>query len=95
MKFIFILFLCVCGSRTSDAFRILGIFIHPAISHFRAFQPVLQGLAEKGHEVHVISHFPSKNVPKNYHDIVLENVDDVLTGAFSVEEVSNRIFYQA
>ncbi len=31
-----------------DGIRILGIFPHAALSHFKAFQPILVGLAERG-----------------------------------------------
>ena len=85
--FVFIL-LIICGRFTVDTARILGIFIHPAISHFRAFRPVLRALSNKGHDVHVISHFPEHNPPANYHEYILKQ-DEILTGTAAVDEVRN------
>jgi glucuronosyltransferase len=79
------------GSRTSAAARILGLFIHPAISHFRAFQPVLRELAEKGHDVVVVSHFGEKKKVENYRELLLDQ-DVVLTGTAPVDEVSGGGF---
>lgn len=90
MKFIYVLLLIVLRSQTSESHRILGLFPHPAISHFRAFQPLLRELAEKGHEVVVVSHFPEKNAPESYRDFVLDQ-SQVMTGAYSVDEVSCAI----
>jgi glucuronosyltransferase len=83
------LLLVVLGSRLSESYRILGLFPHPAISHFRAFQPLLVELAALGHEVFVVSHFPFKNAPENYRDLVLDQ-SDIMTGSFSVDEVSGK-----
>lgn len=89
MKIIHILLFIVLGSRTSESYRILGLFPHPAISHFRAFEPLLVELASLGHEVVVVSHFPEKNAPENYRDLVL-NQNDIMTGSASVEEVMSQ-----
>lgn len=89
MKIIQFLLLIALGSRSSESYRILGLFPHPAISHFRAFQPLLVELATLGHEVVVVSHFPVKNAPGNYRDLVLDQ-SDIMTGQFSVDEVSEK-----
>lgn len=52
--------------------RILGIFIHPGPSHFYSFYPVMNALAEKGHDVTSWSYFKVKNPHRNYHEIILE-----------------------
>lgn len=87
MKLFLVFVLTALRSQTSDCHRILGLFPHPAISHFRAFQPLLKELAVKGHEVVVVSHFPEKNPPENYRDLVLDQ-SQIMTAAFSVDEVS-------
>ena len=51
--------------------KILGLFPHPGVSHFHFFHPILRGLAERGHEVTVVSHFPDKSPPIGYQDIPL------------------------
>lgn len=40
--------------------KILAVFPLPGSSHFIMFERVLKGLAQKGHEVDVVSHFPLK-----------------------------------
>lgn len=62
------------GSQISDSLNILGIFPHPAISHFKAFQPVLRELAARGHYVSVVSHFPNRDALANYRDFTLDTV---------------------
>lgn len=87
MKFaaVFSLFLLL-RSHTSESANILGLFIHPAISHFKAFQPLLRGLADRGHNVVVVSHFSEQNRPENYRELLLSD-DAVLTGTAPVDEV--------
>lgn len=52
-----------------NAYRILGVFSHPGISHFAVFQPLLQELAKRGHDVTVISSFPLKHSISGYRDV--------------------------
>lgn len=87
MKFIFVLLFVALRSRTSESFRVLGLFPHPAVSHFRAFQPLLKELAAKGHDVVVVSHFPDGSSSKNYRDLVLDQ-GKIMTNAYTIEEVS-------
>lgn len=63
--------------------RILGLFPHPAISHFRFFQPILRGLADAGHDVTVVGLFPYENAPANYHDVIIPG--EILTSAISLQ----------
>lgn len=66
-----------------NAYAILGLFPHPATSHFNVFQPILRGLADAGHDVTVVSHFPDPNPSKNYKDLVLPG--ETLTNAISLQ----------
>lgn len=52
--------------------RILGIFPINGKSHSLIQQTVMKGLAAKGHQVDVYSHFPSKKPIPNYTDISLK-----------------------
>lgn len=70
----------VCG------YRILGIFPHVGKSHSYAFEPLMRGLAEKGHEVTVISHFPLENPPPTFKDISLKGSLKIWIHAFNLEE---------
>lgn len=69
-----LLFVCY----TADGHRILGLFPHPGISHFHFFHPVMKALAEAGHEVTVVSHFPSKDKIENYKDELLKGKQEGL-----------------
>lgn len=57
--------------------RILGIFPHLGASHFRFFHPIMKRLAETGHQVTVISHFPEKNPHPNYKDLSLNAAEEL------------------
>lgn len=74
----FILLIILCFSArflpSSTAYRILGIFPHPGITHFYFFHPIMRGLADAGHDVTVLSQFPDPNPPKNYKDLLITGV---------------------
>ncbi len=55
----------------SSSLRVLGLFPHPGISHFNFFHPIMLGLAEVGHDVTVVSHFPYDRAPSNYKDLII------------------------
>lgn len=63
-------------TNSVESLRILSLVPTPAISHFKFFQPILQGLAEAGHDVTVYGFFPNKDAPSNYHDVDLSSPDD-------------------
>lgn len=70
-------------SGPTDALKVLGLFPHPAISHFRFFEPVLHELAHQGHDVTVVGLFPWKDAPENYHDIIIPG--ELLTSAIDLQ----------
>lgn len=80
MNYLNIIFaICLCGfGQYATGYKILGLFAHPGLSHFNFFKPILRGLADAGHEVTVISHFPEKNPPKNYKDLPLDNFSSLV-----------------
>lgn len=86
MNLVFFIAVLVC---TTDllvfAYKILGIFPHAGKSHFDGFQPLLEALASKGHEVTVISHFPQEQPLNNYKDISLKGTLPTLINFFSLD----------
>lgn len=68
-----LLLLCCSAS----GYRILGLFPHPGISHYQFFHPIMKALAEAGHEVTVVSHFPNKEPIENYKDEALTGKQDL------------------
>uniref|UniRef100_A0A7G3B246 UDP-glucuronosyltransferase n=1 Tax=Lutzomyia longipalpis TaxID=7200 RepID=A0A7G3B246_LUTLO len=59
-------------------FRILGLFPHPGESHYQIFQPIMQALAARGHEVTVLSHFPDRANTTNLRVLVIEEHTSLL-----------------
>lgn len=54
--------------------KILGVFPYPSKSHHILGKTLLKELANRGHEVTMISAFPLKDPPKNYKDVTLHRV---------------------
>nr|QBK47175.1 UDP-glycosyltransferase UGT42H1 [Chilo suppressalis] len=84
-------FLCVCVLVTiltcsSSALKILSVFPYPGKSHFIVVRVLLRELARKGHDVTVISYYPEKNPPQNYHDIVLSGESIAAEDSLSIED---------
>ncbi|XP_011499547.1 PREDICTED: UDP-glucuronosyltransferase 2A1-like [Ceratosolen solmsi marchali] len=78
----------------SESYRILAIFPYNGKSHDIMFNALMMGLAEKNHQIDVITHFPPKNPPPNYKVIVnlngsLENVQNNLSVDFVTTLSSN------
>lgn len=84
-RFILILsLLTVCSLLApSHGYRVLGLFPLPVVSHYHFFQPIMRELADIGHNVTVISYFPDKDAPSNYHDIVLDE-SPLMTNSLSL-----------
>ena len=53
-----------------EGYRILGVFPFAAKSHNIYFEALMKGLAKRGHQVDVISHYNIKNPPENYKIIL-------------------------
>lgn len=83
------IFLLLCCTCTTNAHRILGLFPHPGISHYQFFHPVMKSLAEAGHEVTVVSHFPNKEPIENYRDEPLAGKDDGLKNFVNLDVSKN------
>lgn len=85
VRYVLMLMLAV----SANSLKILGIFPHPGMSHFHFFHPIMRGLADAGHDVTVVSHFPDKNSPENYVDMQLTKTE-LLTNSVNLEVI--RIF---
>ena len=56
--------------RPNEGYRILCVFPYEGTSHFVMFGTLARELARRGHQVDVISHFPTTKPITNYTDIV-------------------------
>ncbi|XP_023293682.2 UDP-glycosyltransferase UGT5-like [Lucilia cuprina] len=69
---LFLLFMSIYSAVVVDSYKYLGVLHTGAKSHFIVGSALMKALAQKGHEVYVISPFPQKKPIKNYHDVPLE-----------------------
>lgn len=76
-------------TNSKEKLQILAVFHHPGRSHFQVFSPLLDELANRGHNITVVSYFP-KNIPfKNYNDIDLSG--QVWTEVIDLSEIDYSI----
>lgn len=75
------LFISIVQIQYVTSLNILGIFPYQGKSHFFVHRVYLQELAKRGHNVTVISHFPEKDAPPNYHDVSLAGSIKILEDA--------------
>lgn len=86
-----VIFLLLCCATNGS--RILGLFPFPGISHYQFFHPVMKALAEAGHEVTVVSHFPEKEPIDNYRVEVLKWKEEA--GMMSVISLDVRLDFSS
>lgn len=65
---------------SGNGYKILGIFPTSAPSHYITGSALMKGLAAAGHEVTVISPFPQARPLKNYRDITVDGVIEIMSG---------------
>nr|XP_015838844.1 PREDICTED: 2-hydroxyacylsphingosine 1-beta-galactosyltransferase isoform X2 [Tribolium castaneum] len=76
-----LLVLFLISTYGANSAKILGVFPVPGRSHYILGSSLMKALAEKGHDVTVISCFEEQNPPKNgtYRDIVITGAVDEMT----------------
>ncbi|XP_046740909.1 UDP-glucosyltransferase 2-like [Diprion similis] len=83
----FTIFLYILSTLSEvRGYRILSILPYNAKSHAIMFEALCKGLANRGHQVDVVGHFPLKKPVKNYTDII--NLDDP-----SIPKLQNNLTY--
>ncbi|XP_030384151.1 UDP-glucuronosyltransferase 2B1 [Scaptodrosophila lebanonensis] len=92
LALVFLLALGIGSLQAGRPLKVLGLFPHPGVSHFHFFRPIMRGLAEAGHDVSVVSHFPEKNPPIRYKDFPLTGID-TLTNSVDLQMFDKRTFY--
>lgn len=71
--------------KNEKPLNILALFPHEGRSHWFVFEPYLLELANRGHKLTVVSHFPRPSPVQNYHDISLAGTTKILENNFDVE----------
>lgn len=80
MKLISSIGLLLLSIATAYSYKILGVFHTSAPSHYMIGGSLMKALAEKGHDVTVISPFPQKTPLKNFRDIDVQGIQSLLAG---------------
>lgn len=75
--------------QLSDGLRIVGIFPMPVRSAYSMCEELMKGLAAKGHEVDVYSHFPPKSSTPNYKHLSLLGTMTIYTNNYTYQEMSS------
>lgn len=75
-----VLQLLLIYSENGSSYKILGIFPSMSKSHFIVGHALMRGLAEAGHEVTVLSPYPQSKPVKNYRDIDVQGIHQLIKG---------------
>ncbi|XP_018328632.1 UDP-glucuronosyltransferase 2B30-like [Agrilus planipennis] len=75
-------------SPFTTGFKFLGLFPLPIRSNFLMYETIFKGLADRGHEIDVLSHYPQKTPVKNINDIDISGSIPSLDNNVSIESVS-------
>lgn len=65
------------------------MFPFPGRSHYIMFRSLLKGLAQKGHDVDVVSHFPLKENITGYNDISIRGSAPIFTNNFTLDLIQD------
>lgn len=69
-------FLCLLLFHSSNGVKILGLFTMTSHSHFSVGYRLMSELAERGHDVTLVSPYPQKVKKPNLTDISVEDTID-------------------
>lgn len=69
--------------------NVLALFGFPGRSHWTMVEPLLKGLASRGHNVTVLSNFPLQEPLENYHDLSLEGANKLVADFFTIDIARN------
>jgi glucuronosyltransferase len=72
------------------SYKILALFPHPGKSHVDVFLPLTKALAQKGHQLTVVSHFPLATPIPNYTDVKLGNASTPLVDVIDLENFQGQ-----
>lgn len=71
MKAALLLFLTVLWStgQVIDSLNILGVFVYPSFKHWTVHNALLVELSKRGHNLTVITNFPTTETSTNYREV--------------------------
>lgn len=86
-----LIFCVIATSFTTDCYKILGIFPSLDRNNYLTYRNLFQELANRNHDVTLISHFPLPNPPESYQDILLSNNPLVYKGLSFESVIVNEV----
>ncbi|CAL7940606.1 unnamed protein product [Xylocopa violacea] len=86
MKVLAIVLLCTVLSAC-QGYRILGVFPFNAKSHFNVFEKLMKALANRGHQVDVISAFPLDKPHPNYTDLIVFEAERAFMNSMTYDDL--------
>jgi glucuronosyltransferase len=86
------LLLSIFVAHEAHGARILAIFPLPAKSHFAVSSALLKELANRGHQVTVLSPFPEKSPIPNYTDIEIKATRDDFLNTTGTADYPNKLY---
>lgn len=85
-----LLVISLISSAFVESSRILVLFYHPGPSHFYSLYPLFNELAERGHNITVLSYSHVKEPHKNYNELLLSEMN-VLNASFTFDDMVSEI----
>ncbi|XP_072749985.1 UDP-glucosyltransferase 2 [Anoplolepis gracilipes] len=88
MKLLLVFFAILIYDQVVNGYRILGVFPLHGKSHWVMQEELMKGLAKRGHQVDVVTHFPLKKPIPNYTDISIAGSLPLVVNNISASEIS-------
>lgn len=83
--------LIILVASTCDSARILAVVPFNMRSHFIVMEPLFLKLAQRGHEITVVSAYPQRTPVPNYNDIDVSHVRPVVVNNFNFSFVRQNM----
>ena len=86
------LILSIFVAQGAHGAKILGVFPLPGKSHFAVSSSLMKELANRGHQVTVVSPFPEKSPVPNYTDIDTRSTREFLLQSTGTSDYLNKLY---
>lgn len=95
--------ICLINVPLVTCSRILVLFYHPGPSHFHSFYPLFNELAERGHNVTVVTYTHVEDTHPNYNELLLSDIpvinasltyDSMVSVRVSIKSVINYHYFR-
>ncbi|GJQ66557.1 hypothetical protein Trydic_g4540 [Trypoxylus dichotomus] len=90
----FSLLLLAQSARDGDSANILAIAPFGVKSHYNIMEKLLRKLAARGHEVDVVTHFPSRTATPRYNEFSVRGSLPIFMNNMTIENIKDQKFIQ-